>query len=48
VSQSLLHASGRGEKPGRAAFAVVQAQGGQLALSNRPEGGLRASITLPT
>jgi signal transduction histidine kinase len=29
------------------ALSVVQAQGGQLALSNRPEGGLRATITLP-
>ena len=29
------------------ALFIVQAQGGQLTLSNRPEGGLRASITLP-
>ena len=29
------------------ALSVVQAHGGQLTLSNRPEGGLRASVTLP-
>jgi signal transduction histidine kinase len=29
------------------ALSIIQAHGGQLALSNRPEGGLRASITLP-
>jgi signal transduction histidine kinase len=30
------------------ALSVVQAHGGQLTLSNRPEGGLRACVTLPT
>jgi signal transduction histidine kinase len=30
------------------ALSVVQAHGGQLTLSNRPKGGLRAAITLPT
>jgi signal transduction histidine kinase len=29
------------------ALSVVQAHGGQLTLSNRPEGGLRARVTLP-
>ena len=29
------------------ALSVVQAHGGQLKLSNRPEGGLRACVTLP-
>jgi signal transduction histidine kinase len=29
------------------ALSVVQAHGGQLTLSNRPEGGLRACVTLP-
>jgi signal transduction histidine kinase len=29
------------------ALSVVQAHGGQLTLSNRPEGGLRSSISLP-
>jgi signal transduction histidine kinase len=29
------------------AQSVVQAHGGQLTLSNRPEGGLRARVTLP-
>jgi signal transduction histidine kinase len=30
------------------ALSVVQANGGQLTLSNRPEGGLRACVMLPT
>jgi signal transduction histidine kinase len=30
------------------ALTAVQAQGGTLTLANRPEGGLRASLTLPT
>lgn len=30
------------------ALSVAQAQGGQLTLLNRPEGGLRACVTLPT
>ena len=30
------------------ALSVVQAHGGQLTLSNRPEGGLRACVMLPT
>ena len=29
------------------ARAVVRAEGGEIALSNRPEGGLRARVTLP-
>lgn len=29
------------------ALSVVQAHGGQLTLSNQPEGGLRACVTLP-
>jgi signal transduction histidine kinase len=30
------------------AQAIVQAQGGELTLANRPGGGLRATIKLPT
>jgi two-component system OmpR family sensor kinase len=29
------------------ARAVIRAEGGEIALSNRPEGGLRARVTLP-